>query len=39
MKIHFARDGVNFQEIGWRAPFGFAPIDEIQQFVMNAVIQ
>jgi hypothetical protein len=38
MKIHFARDGVNFQEISWRAPFGFAPIDEIQQFIMNAAI-
>jgi hypothetical protein len=38
MKIHFARDGVNFREISWRAPFGFAPIYGIQQFVMNAAI-
>jgi hypothetical protein len=38
MKTHFARDGVNFREIGWHAPLGFAPIDEIQQFFMNAAI-
>jgi hypothetical protein len=38
MKSHFSSDGVNFLEIGWRATFGFAPVDEIQQFIMNAAI-
>jgi hypothetical protein len=38
MKTHFARDGVNSQEISWRAPFGFAQIDEIQQFIMSVAI-
>jgi hypothetical protein len=38
MKSLFSRDGVSFLEIGWRATVGFAPINEIQQFIMNAAI-
>ena len=38
MKSHFSRDGAKSLEIGWRATFGFALIDEIQQFIMNAAV-
>jgi hypothetical protein len=38
MKSHFSRAGISFLEIGWRPTFGFAPIDEIQQFIMYAAI-
>jgi hypothetical protein len=38
MKSHFSKGGVNFLEIGWRATFGFAPIEEIQLFIINVAI-
>jgi hypothetical protein len=38
MKSRFSKGGVNFLEISWRATSGFAPIDEIQQFIINVAI-